>query len=109
MKPDSDTHRPPCLPQLLFRLVAVRRYTVSRCGGVEARLWRLRIPAPPPSEDRSAHTPRREIAYAVELWGLGTRRVCLLEGDETYAREILDLLARNTVTPCALRDVLEEL
>lgn len=74
----------------------MRHYIIPRHGSVEARLWQLSLPG-------------GKYRFAIELKGLGMRRFCLLEGDEPRARAILSLLAQHTVTPCALRDVLEEL
>ena len=95
MKHDSEPQRLSRPPRLLLRPLAVRRYRIPRYGSVEARLWRVSCP--------------EKAAYAVEHCGLGARRFRLLEGDEVRAREIFDLLVRNTVTPLGLQDVLEEL
>ena len=102
MKHDSDPLRQTRPPRLSLRPLAIRRYAVPGYGQILARLWRLSYPAVAPN----APPP---IRYAIELHGLGYRRFCLLEGDEDRARAILDLVARHTVTPCALQDVLEEL
>ena len=104
MKHDSDSQRLSRIPRLLMRPLAVRRYVIPGHGSVEARLWRLARG----SDDCATRTPET-VGYAVELWGLGSHRFCLVEGDEAHARRVFRLLVRNTVTPCGLRDVLEEL
>ena len=95
MKHDSEPQRLSRTPRLFLRPLAVRRYVIPDHGSVEAYLWRISYP--------------EQAIFAVELRGLGARRFCLLAGDEARAREVFGLLARNTVTPCGLRDVLEEL
>ena len=110
MKHDSTTQRLSRTPRLFLYPVAACRYVIPCHGAVVARLWRLRIPASDAcgTESYTADSDDTTV-YAIELRGLGSRRFCLLAGDEARGREILSLVARNTVTPCGLRDVLEEL
>lgn len=69
-------------------------------GVVTCRLWRI-LP-------RDAHKDASP-QYAVELAGLGQRRMHPVGSDLRRAEAIVSLLARHTVTPCTLRDVLEDL
>jgi hypothetical protein len=55
------------------------------------------------------HSCLHPSVYAVEMGGMGERRLCLIGREEATARRIVALLVRHTVTPCGLRDVLEEL
>ena len=96
--PIEASPAPSRIPRLSLRPVLTRRYRVPRVGWVEARLWRMEV-----------RPEERPASYAVSLADGSTRRLCLLGTDPSRAREILDLLARNTVTPFGLRDVLEEL
>ncbi len=90
---------PPSRARLTLHKISESRYAISDIGRVVCRLWRM--DAPPAS--------RRPSVYAVELTGLGSRRLHVIDGDAMRARRIFALLVRHTVTPCALRDVLEEL
>lgn len=84
---------------LTLWLLAKKLYLIPAHGYVLCRLWRLR-----PDPLRMT----QPAVYAVGMEGLGYRRLCCIGTDEDRAREIFDLLVRNTVTPCALGDVLEE-
>ena len=90
---------------IALRLLRAHRYRIPRHGVVLARLWRVRLTTVQPSDPLT--NPR--VLYAVELDGLGSRAWRLVGRDESRAIEIWALLVRNTVTPCALSDVLEEL
>lgn len=96
---DEAPHPDPTVPQLTLRLIRKALYPIPRHGPVTCRLWRMRTPDPA--------TPR--TLYAVDLQGLGTRRLHILGPDRARALAVFDLLVQGTVTPCALRDVLEEL
>lgn len=110
MKRDSTIQCLSRTPRLFLCLIAERRYVILRHGAVLARLWRLRFSRSEASLPRACAEARREgNVYAIDLKGLGARRFCLLPGDEARARDIFSLVVRNTVTPCGLRDVLEEL
>ncbi len=54
---------------------------------------------------RVAHPHAR---YKVEMEGFGIIASSMLGGDRSAARSVYDALVRNTVTPCALEDVLED-
>jgi hypothetical protein len=94
---------------ITLRLLRARRYRIPRYGVVHARLWQVRTPPADSKTNRHPLPSPPRITYAVELCGLGTRRRASLGSDETRALYLWTLLVRNTVTPCALRDVLEEL
>lgn len=47
--------------------------------------------------------------YALGMRGFGARCLCRLGRDTARAVETFRLVVRNTVTPCTLRDVLEDL
>ncbi len=74
-------------------------YTIPGHGVVRGFLWRVKADARCGDAD----------GYSVSLKGLGTCGCGMLGRDQTRAERIFELLVRNTVTPCALRDVLEEL
>ena len=83
----------------ILRLLDQRRYEIPGWGFVVCRLWRI-----------ESGSPRGgSIVFAVELCGLGNRRLCTVGDDGARARRIFDLLVEHTVTPFGLRDVLEEL
>ena len=94
--PVEEPTPPSRVPQLSLRLLCQSGYCIPRCGPVRCRLWRV-----------GAKPSRGRPAYAVSMDGLGYRRFCILGRDEARARAVFDLLVRNTVTPCALLDVLE--
>ena len=85
---------------LSFRLMRRIDYSIPQMGVVVCRLWRI--------------LPRRGDTgmppfYGVELAFAGQRRVRSVGRDASRAAAIMDLLVRNTVTPCTLGDVLEDL
>ena len=86
-------------PCLLMRPLLVSRYAIPGYGWVRCTLWLL-LPARP--------HPCPKPMYAVGMEGLGFRRLRTLGRDGAKARTTYALLVRNTVTPCALGDVLEE-
>ena len=95
--------------QIMLRLLRARRYRIPRYGIVLARLWQVQ---PRPAMDKTTEQPPPDPplpAFAVELEGLGSRRFHLVGHDESHALAVWTLLVRNTVTPCALADVLEEI
>ena len=100
--PIEASPAPSRVPRLFLRPVMTRRYRVPRVGLVKARLWRMEVC---PEERPASYA----VSLAVSLEDGSTRRLCILGTDPSRAREILDLLVRNTVTPFGLRDVLEEL
>lgn len=96
-----DKERPTC-SRLILRKLRVCRYRIPAHGEVVCRLWRME--ASPADRYPSAHP-----VYAVELRGMGQRRMLTVGTEEPRARRLFALLVRHTVTPCALLDVLEEL
>jgi len=86
-------------PRLLMRSMQRAHYSIPGFGVVRCTLWCL-IPLP-----RRPHCPP---AYAVGMEGPGGRRLMTLGSNQAKARARYALLVRHTVTPCALRDVLEE-
>ena len=86
-------------PRLHMRPLQVSRYAIPRHGWVRCTLWLLRS---------DYCYPCSKPTYAVGMKGLGFRRLLTLGTDEAKARSLYALLVENTVTPCALRDVLEE-
>ncbi len=86
-------------PRLLMRSMQKSHYLIPGFGVVRCTLWCL-IPLP-----RRSHCPP---AYAVGMAGPGGRRLMTLGRNEAKACALYALLVRHTVTPCALRDVLEE-
>lgn len=90
---------PPIRPRLTFHKIAEQRYDIPGHGRVLCRLWRM--------EASPADT--HPVVYAVEMRGLGSRRMYPVGTEERSARRLHAMLVRNTVTPCGLRDVLEEL
>ena len=112
----EESPAPSRIPRLSLRPVMTRRYRVPRVGIVEARLWRMEVcPEEGPSRGDRPASPAGSpatnpaVRLAISLEDARTRRLCLLGSDPSRAREILDLLVQNTVTPFGLRDVLEEL
>ena len=94
---------------ITLRLLRARRYRIPRYGVVHARLWQVRTtPADSKTNRHPLPLPPR-ITYTIELRGLDSHRFASLGSDETRALALWTLLVRNTVTPCALRDVLEEI
>ena len=94
---NDDSHgRADAAPTLFLRKMTAYRYAIPGWGMVHARLWRMTSRYPP-------------AVYAVELTGLGTRRLCVVGRDEAAARALLARLARHRVTPVGLVDLLEEL
>jgi hypothetical protein len=85
---------------LSFRLIQEASYPIPQVGVVACRLWRV-LP-------RSASS-RPSPQYAIELCGIGQRRMRLIGRDPLRAREIAALLVRHRVTPCTLFDILEDL
>ena len=99
--PDDSPHREPSATHTLsFRLIQEASYPIPQVGAVACRLWRV-VP-------RSASS-RPSPQYAIELCGMGQRRMRLIGRDPLRAREIAALLVRHRVTPCTLFDVLEDL
>ena len=94
-KSDKVPHPAPPVPQLTLRLIRKALYPIPHHGPVTCRLWQMHAADAPP-------------LYAVDLQGLGTRRLCILGPDQTRAHAVFHLLVKGTVTPCALADVLEE-
>lgn len=90
---------PPIRSRLTFRKITERRYEIPEHGRVLCRLWHVEI----------SPTDNWPAVYAVEMKGLGLRRMYIIGNDAARARRLYAMLVRNTVTPCALRDVLEEL
>lgn len=70
-------------------------YAIPDWGQVVCRLWR--------SYDGEEET------YDLEMFGLGTYRLCPVGHDGERAVRLFSLLVRNTVTPCTLEEVLEDL
>ena len=70
-------------------------YAIPDWGQVVCRLWR--------SYDGE------EEAYDLEMFGLGMYRLCPVGHDGERAGRLFCLLVRNTVTPCTLEEVLEDL
>lgn len=99
MQPPSNPSDPTPVPALCLRPLETRRYPIPGFGVVKASLWAMR-PRP------GGATP---TAYAIRLEGLGRRHTRLLGRDYETAKSLFELLVKNTVTPCALSDVLEEL
>ena len=50
----------------------------------------------------------RPEGYEVRMEGFYTRAFAMLGCDRSAARVLYDTLVRNTVTPCALQDVMED-
>lgn len=98
-RPASDDD-PSQLKLTLCRLRS-NSYPIPGFGPVRATLWQL-----PANPTDPAHP---HPTYAISLRGLGTRSLCPLGADRARAEEIFALIVRNTVTPVALREVLEEL
>ena len=69
-------------------------------GVVACRLWRI----VPKRNDHSL-----PCHYALELSARGQRHMQSVGQNLREAIAIMDLLVRNTVTPCTLKDVLEDL
>lgn len=90
----------PHAPRLIMRLKKKALYMIPAHGWVLCRLWYME-PMPPDSG--------RPGVYAVSMEGLGYRRLVCLRYSHPSPEEVFALLVRNTVTPCALLDVLEEL
>ena len=70
-------------------------YAIPDWGQVVCRLWQ--------SYDGE------EEAYDLEMFGLGMYRLCPVGHDGERAVRLFSLLVRNTVTPCTLEEVLEDL
>lgn len=85
---------------LSFRLMRKTAYTIPQMGVVVCRLWRIS-----PRGTAVPYAPQ----YALELAGLGQRRMRSVGKDLRRAEEIAALLEKHTVTPCSLFDVLEDL
>ena len=81
-------------------LCAMRRatYAIAGWGTVHGCLWRVEGG----KEDEGR-------GYAVSLVGLGFGGFCLLGTNQRRAQRIFGQLVENTVTPCAMQDVLEEI
>ena len=47
--------------------------------------------------------------FALGMEGGGTRSLCLVGDDEAHARRLFRDMARLTVTPCTLRDIVEDM
>ena len=91
---------PTRLPRLLLQQLEEKHYSIPSHGEVICRLWRLR------SDPCRSDSP---AVYAVGMDGLGYRRLYCLGRDEARAREVFVLLVRKTVTPCVLKEILDEL
>ena len=98
--PSKQDHRTLPPAHIRMRRLRTSRYAIPDCGWVTCVLWRLSF-----ESDADARWP----AYALSMAGLGSRRLVILGGDEARAHAVHALVTRHTVTPCALRDVLEEL
>ena len=70
-------------------------YAIPDWGQVVCRLWR--------SLDGG------EEAYDLEMFGLGMYRLLPVGRDGERAGRLFSLIVRNTVTPCTLEEVLEDL
>lgn len=90
---------PPNRPRLTFRKITEQWYDIPGHGRVLCRLWRM-VASP---------ADNHPVVYAVEMRGLGSRRMYTVGTEERSACRIHAMLVRNTVTPCGLRDVLDEL
>ena len=97
--PRTIGDEPPIRLRLTFHKITEQRYEIPGHGRVLCRLWRMEIS---PADNRPA-------VYAVEMKGMGLRRMYTVGTEAVRARRLYALLVRNTVTPCGLRDVLEEL
>lgn len=84
----------PCLPPSGEAIMSAA-YAIPDWGQVVCRLWR--------SYDGE------EEAYDLEMFGLGMYRLCPVGHDGERAGRLFSLLVRNTVTPCTLEEVLEDL
>ena len=96
---DEAPHPDPPVPQLSLRLLRKARYNIPAHGPVTCRLWRM----------HTSHPASPRTLYAVELEGLGSRRLRILGPDRLQALSVFRLLVKGTVTPCALADVLAEI
>ena len=97
--PKDPGDEPPIRARLILHKMSESRYEIPGHGRVLCRLWRM----------EGTHPRLHPSVYAVEMGGMGERRFCLIGREEETARRIFALLVRHTVTPCGLRDVLEEL
>lgn len=97
--PKDPGDEPPLRARLTLHKISESRYLIPEHGWVVCRLWRM----------EGNHPRLHPSVYAVEMKGMGERRFCLIGREGISARRIFALLIRHTVTPCALRDVLEEL
>jgi hypothetical protein len=88
---------------MIMSLMQTKAYTIPRNGPVVCRLWRMRGD-PPLDETRAAR-----VMYAVEMRGLGMRRMYCVGEDRDHAEWLFGMITRNTVTPCCLGEVLEDL
>ena len=50
-----------------------------------------------------------KTCFLVEVRGLGSRAKCSLGSSPTWASDAYRIIVRNGVTPCTLRDVVEDL
>ena len=96
---EINRNRGSCVRRISLRLMRRVTYAIPGHGVVRGCLWRVEADEGGNAED----------GYAVSLEGLGTRGIGMLGRDQTSANRIFALLVRNTVTPCALREILEEL
>lgn len=94
----KDPGDEPSRPCLILCKLSESRYAVGNLGWVVCRLWRM--------DTSLGGSPS---SYAIELRGMGSCILRLIGGDKVRARRVFALVVRHTVTPCALRDVLEEL
>ena len=92
----------PIQTRLILCRLRVCRYRIPAHGEVVCRLWRMTVS---PTVRHNTVYP----VYAVEMKGMGQRRMYTVGSEEAYARRLFELLVRHTVTPCALHDVLEEM
>lgn len=99
-RPSEDPSHGVTQPRIRLRPLKTSRYTIPGVGCVMCTLWLLSFE--PPSDARPP-------THALGMKGLGYRRLVILGRDGKRARAVHALLVRHTVTPCALRDVLEEL
>ena len=83
------------MPRLTLHPLQKIRYSIPRLGTVRGILWRMEIPNAP-------------ATYAIELKGMGYRRLRVIGRDPFAARKLFALLAKHTVTPFGLADVADE-
>lgn len=92
--------------QSLWRLspLCVSRYTAGNMT-VTCVLYRVA----PRRARRADPSASPDALFAIGMEGGGDRSLCLVGQDETRARQLVRDAARLTVTPCTLRDIVEDM